>query len=144
MASLYGYRRGPQANKAGTRRSITSRRLFLLVVLGTVMALVGGGLGAWYATQGSGGSTAANSTQSASTQSGSRPTGPTLSHRAYALLYLSATLKKTRIGILKQWPSPPYQHYTSGKADCYEWWDKPIALYNLCFVKGVLWTKAIE
>jgi hypothetical protein len=72
----------------------------------------------------------------------SRPTK--LTHRQYALLYVHAILHKTRISVLKQWPSPPYQHYTSGNQTCYEWWDKPIALYNLCFHNGVLSLKAIE
>jgi hypothetical protein len=138
MASRFGHRREPNADKAGTGRPLTSSLLFL-AALGGVMVLAGAGLGAWYATQGSGGKSGASSQQS-STQA----SPPILSHRAYALLFLNATLKKTRISVLRQWPNPPYQHYTAGKQDCFEWWDKPIALYNLCFEHGVLTTKAIE
>ena len=139
MASRSGQRREPRANNAGVRRPPTRSRLFF-VALGAVVVLASVGLGAWYATRGNGGDSAASSPQGVSTQT----SGLKLSHRAFALLYLSAKLNKTRIGVLKQWPNPPYQHYTAGKQECYEWWDKPIALYNLCFENGVLTTKAIE
>jgi hypothetical protein len=139
MALRSGQRREPKANSAGMRRLTPSSRL-LLVALVAVVVLAGAGVGAWYATRGNDGHTAASSPPGIATQTG----GPTLSHRAFALLYLSATVEKTRIGVLKQWPNPPYQHYTAGKQECYEWWDKPIALYNLCFENGVLTTKAIE
>ena len=69
---------------------------------------------------------------------------PQLSHRPFALLYLGAIVHKSRVSILKKWPSPPYQQFTSGPQTCYEWWDKPVALYNLCFQNGLLTTKAIE
>jgi hypothetical protein len=69
-----------------------------------------------------------------------------LSHASYARLYHEATLGQTTTAVLKQWPNPPYQRYHSGSGlVCYEWWDKPVALYNLCFdKKGVLEDKAIE
>lgn len=81
---------------------------------------------------------AASTTTAASTGS--------LSHASYARLYHAARLGKTTTAVLKQWPSPPYQRYHSGSGLlCYEWWDKPVALYNLCFNgKGVLEDKAIE
>jgi len=77
---------------------------------------------------------------------GPPPRTGTLSHAAYAKLYNSAVLGQTTSAVLKQWPSPPYQRYHSGSGLlCYEWWDKPVALYNLCFNgKGVLEDKAIE
>jgi hypothetical protein len=118
------------------RSLLTSSRL-LLVSLGALVVIVAAGVGTWYATSGGG---AAHSATTSSTAAGT----PTLSHRTYALLYLGAIVKKSRIGILKQWPNPPYQHYTSGVESCYEWWDKPIALYNLCFENGLLTDKAVE
>ena|SRR5579864_389792 len=118
------------------RSVLTSSRL-LLVALAAIIVLAGAGVGIWVA---SGGSGAART----STASGGRPGGATLSHRTYALLYLAAIVRKSRISILKQWPSPPYQHYTAGGQTCYEWWDKPIALYNLCFDHGLLTDKAVE
>lgn len=80
------------------------------------------------------------------TRSTTAAAGPALSHASYAKLYHSATLGKTTTTVLKQWPNPPYQRYHSGSGLlCYEWWDKPVALYNLCFnAKGVLEDKAIE
>jgi hypothetical protein len=71
---------------------------------------------------------------------------PRLSHAAYAELYRSATIGKTTTSVLARWPKPPYQRYHSGSGLlCYEWFDKPVALYNLCFnSKGVLEDKAIE
>lgn len=79
------------------------------------------------------------------TSSASATHPASLSHRQYALLYTDAVIHKTRISVLVHWPTPPYQHYTvGGNQNCYEWWDKPIALYNLCFRNGVLSTKAIE
>jgi hypothetical protein len=73
-------------------------------------------------------------------------TSPQLSHAAYARLYESAELGKTTTAVLSRWPKPPYQRYPSGSGLlCYEWYDKPVALYNLCFnAKGVLQDKAIE
>jgi hypothetical protein len=49
------------------------------------------------------------------------------------------------IGDLHAWP-PPYQTFTDQyRQQCYEWWDKGYALYNLCFSKsGVLKLKTIE
>lgn len=119
------------------RGSLTSSRL-VLFVLGAIV-VVAAGVGIWYATGGSGGSGGPVAT-AATTQAST----PALSHRQYALLYLGAILHKTHISVLDKWPKPAYQHYRSGSQDCYEWWDKPIALYNLCFENGVLTIKAIE
>lgn len=57
----------------------------------------------------------------------------TTSHQAYAELFAKATVMHTKIDVLKQWPKP-YQIYHDGYFHrCYEWWDKPLFLYNLCF-----------
>lgn len=116
------------------RSSLTSSRL-VFVALGAVIVLAAVGIGVWYGTSGSDSNSAATTGQSGTAQ---------LSHRAFALLYLGAIVHKSRVSILKKWPSPPYQQFTSGPQTCYEWWDKPVALYNLCFQNGLLTTKAIE
>jgi hypothetical protein len=68
-----------------------------------------------------------------------------LTHAEYAHLYKSAVIGTTRIAVLDRWPKPPYQRYHDGKGDlCFEWFDKPVALYNLCFKNDVLADKAIE
>jgi hypothetical protein len=87
-----------------------------------------------------------SSHHAAATSSGSTAGTGKLSHAAYARLYHAAVLGQTTSAVLKQWPSPPYQRYHSGSGLlCYEWWDKPVALYNLCFNgKGLLEDKAIE
>jgi hypothetical protein len=72
------------------------------------------------------------------------PKATALSHAAYAQLYTSAVLRQTTIAILARWPKPPYQSYRDGRGDrCFEWYDKPVALYNLCFRNGLLVDKAI-
>jgi hypothetical protein len=109
-----------------------------MVALGAIIVIGAATVAVWYGNRGS---AAAHSTTATSSRSAG--TAP-LSHRTYALLYLSAIVKKSRIGILKEWPNPPYQHYTAGSQICYEWWDKPIALYNLCFDHGLLTDKAVE
>jgi hypothetical protein len=87
-----------------------------------------------------------SSHHAAAASSGSTARTGNLSHAAYAKLYHSAVLGHTTSAVLKEWPSPPYQRYHSGSGlVCFEWWDKPVALYNLCFnSKGVLEDKAIE
>jgi hypothetical protein len=72
------------------------------------------------------------------------PKAAPLSHAAYAQLYQAAVLQQTTIGVLARWPKPPYQSYRDGRGDqCFEWYDKPVALYNLCFRHGLLVDKAI-
>ena len=67
-----------------------------------------------------------------------------LSHTAYAQLYQAAVLRQTTISVLGRWPKPAYQSYRDGRGDqCFEWYDKPVALYNLCFRHGLLVDKAI-
>ena len=120
-------------------RRLASPYVFAAIGSFVVVVAVAGGI--YWAAGGNAGKKTAATTTSAPAAS----THPaTLSHRQYALLYLQAVLHKTRISVLKEWPSPPYQHYSSGNQTCYEWWDKPVALYNLCFHNGVLSLKAIE
>ena len=58
---------------------------------------------------------------------------PTTSHQEYAQLFANATVMHTTIDVLNKWPKP-YQIYHDGFFHrCYEWWDKPLFLYNLCF-----------
>ena len=83
------------------------------------------------------------------TQGGSSRLQLPLSHQAYAALYTGAIDGKTTSAVLKKWPKPPYQTFKSPVSksqidQCYEWYDKPVALYTLCFnSKGVLDNKAI-
>ncbi len=118
---------------------------YVLAAIASVLVVVAIAAGIVWATSGNDtkrNATTASTSATATTAASSHSTR--LSHRQYALLYLQAILHKTRISVLTEWPSPPYQHYSSGNQDCYEWWDKPNALYNLCFRNGVLSLKAIE
>jgi hypothetical protein len=68
---------------------------------------------------------------------------PTLTHVAYARLWTRTVIGTPRTTVLSNWPKP-YQTYPDGfKNQCFEWWDRPLSLYNLCFRKGVLVTKSI-
>jgi hypothetical protein len=68
---------------------------------------------------------------------------PKLSHVAYARLWTRTVIGASRETVLGDWPTP-YQSYPDGfKNQCFEWWDRPFSLYNLCFRKGVLVTKSI-
>jgi hypothetical protein len=65
-----------------------------------------------------------------------------LSHEAYAQLYDRAVLQQTRIAVIDDWPKPPYQDFHDNAQNrCFEWWDKPVALYTLCFKNGLLASK---
>jgi hypothetical protein len=108
---------------------------FLSQALAT-LAFIAIGVGVWFAVVAGGGTKP--KAQAAAT------TTPALTHEAYALLYTDSVVHKTRISVLNKWPKPPYQTYHAGQQRCFEWWDKPVALYNLCFVKGLLSDKAIE
>jgi|SRR5580658_9389970 hypothetical protein len=114
------------------------RRFPFLSQLVAVIVCVAIGLAVWFAVTANGGKTPR---AGAVTTSSSLPR---LSHRAYALLYADALVHKTRISVLAKWPRPPYQHYRAGDQNCYEWYDRPVALYNLCFVNGLLTDKEIE
>jgi hypothetical protein len=79
----------------------------------------------------------------------SRPMGgggsKKVSHAAYMQMYTAAVPGKTENSILDQWPKPPYQSYHDNFNDhCYQWIDKPVALYNLCFKDGKLVSKDLE
>ena len=66
-----------------------------------------------------------------------------LSHSGYAQLWQQAVAGHSTTQILNDWPKP-YQHYSDGSGnDCYEWDDKPVRLYNLCFKHGVLVSKSL-
>ncbi len=58
---------------------------------------------------------------------------PPPSHQAYAQLFANASIGQTTIGVLDDWPKPYQTYHDSYKHQCYEWWDKPIVLYSLCF-----------
>jgi hypothetical protein len=66
-----------------------------------------------------------------------------LSHVAYARLWSRTSIGSPMDKVLGQWPKP-YQIYPdSSRNHCFEWWDRPFILYNLCFNKGVLVTKSL-
>jgi hypothetical protein len=69
---------------------------------------------------------------------------PTLTHVAFARLYTETAIGDSRTKVMSEWPKKPYQTYSDGfKNQCFEWWDRPLSLYNLCFRKGVLVTKSL-
>ena len=115
------------ARAQGRRGSGLSRPQWIL--LGGVAALVvvvAVGLGIWL-----------------STRDDSTTTVPTLSHVAYARLWNATVIGTPQATVLAKWPEP-YQVYPDNfKNDCFEWWDKPQHLYNLCFKEGVLVAKSI-
>jgi hypothetical protein len=77
----------------------------------------------------------------ATSSSGSSNPSPT--HFAYRQLFNSAVVGQTKIAVLSQWPKP-YQVYTAKPDQCFEWYDNHVALYNLCFLNGVLHAKDLE
>ncbi len=101
-----------EERKAGGGGRLTKRTK--LIIAGVVLVLAGLAAGL----------TVALTSSSAST---------TVSHKEYAQLFASATIAQTKITVLNQWPKP-YQIYHDGFFHrCYEWYDKPLFLYNLCF-----------
>jgi hypothetical protein len=68
---------------------------------------------------------------------------PTPTHVAFRQLFNSAVVGETKISVLSQWPKP-YQTYTASPDQCFEWYDNHVALYNLCFLNGVLHAKDLE
>jgi hypothetical protein len=68
---------------------------------------------------------------------------PPPSHVAYRQLFNSAVVGQTKLSVLSQWPKP-YQTYTAAPDQCFEWYDSHVALYNLCFLNGVLHAKDLE
>jgi hypothetical protein len=62
---------------------------------------------------------------------------------AYARLWSGTQIGSSMTTVLARWPKP-YQKYADGsQQQCFEWWDKPIYLYNLCFKNEVLVSKDI-
>jgi hypothetical protein len=57
-----------------------------------------------------------------------------------AALFRGATLKKTRIEVLRKWPKPYQVYHDQFSNHCYEWKSGRM-LYNLCFKKGLLTLK---
>jgi hypothetical protein len=103
------------------------RRTKAVLAVGTAVAVValGVGIGLWVSS------------------SGTTSTSGTAGRASYATLWREAVAGKTRMDVLRRWPKP-YQHYVDGNAnDCYEWEQKPVKLYNLCFKHGVLQTKSL-
>jgi hypothetical protein len=68
---------------------------------------------------------------------------PSPTHFAYRQLFDAAVVGQTKISVLSQWPKP-YQTYTATPDQCFEWYDQHVALYNLCFLNGVLHAKDLE
>ena len=50
--------------------------------------------------------------------------------------YATATVLHTKISVLDKWPKPYQIYHDAYFHRCYEWWDKPLFLYNLCFDRG--------
>jgi hypothetical protein len=118
-------------------RSLIDRRPWLLGLVLTPL-IVAATVGTWLATRGGHSQPAVHR----AVPHVRKPGAPT--HAAYAALYKSATVRATRIDVLKKWPAPAYQTFRSGANTCYEWYDDPVALYTLCFSNGVLVDKAIS
>ena len=78
------------------------------------------------------------------TSSGGKTT-PTATHQEYAELFANATVLHTKIAVLDKWPRPYQIYHDAYFHRCYEWWDKPLFLYNLCFDRnsGVLVNKEL-
>jgi hypothetical protein len=110
--------RGSKASATGNRT-----RLIVVVVAVLVIALIVG-VTVW-ATSSKGSS------------------NPAPSHVAYRQLFNSAVVGQTKLSVLSQWPKP-YQTYTAAPDQCFEWYDSHVALYNLCFLNGVLHAKDLE
>jgi hypothetical protein len=107
------------------RRRVGSR---LVAVAAVAVAALGIGIGLWISSGGS--------TSSADRAGSGSPVG-------YGGLWQKAVVGKTRIDVLSLWPKP-YQHYSDGTAnDCYEWNQRSVKLYNLCFKNGVLASKSL-
>jgi hypothetical protein len=70
---------------------------------------------------------------------------PTATHQQYAELFANATVLRTKIAVLGSWPKPYQIYHDAYFHRCYEWWDRPLFLYNLCFdrTSGVLVNKEL-
>jgi len=82
-------------------------------------------------------------TGAAGVPAGSHPAS--LDHIQYVRLFESTVIGKTRISSLGRWPTPYQSYHDQYGHSCFEWWDKPNDLFNLCFTaKGLLWAKVVE
>jgi len=115
---------------------LRSRGGRLLVIAGIVL-LVGAGLGTWLALRD-------DSSPRVITAAEPPPDPGPSRHKAFSALYNGAVVHQTHIAVLHRWPKPPYQTFRSGANQCYEWYDRPVALYTLCFKDGILTDKAIS
>ena len=68
---------------------------------------------------------------------------PPPSHEEYALLFRTAARRQSQSAVLKRWPEPYNTYHDGGGNRCYEWFDKGVALYNLCFKNGKLFSKEL-
>lgn len=95
---------------------------------------------------GSSSSASSTSTPTATVQTTSTGTEPGgLTDAQYVQLFTHMVVGKTTTKILSSWPKPYQKYLDQFGHHCYEWYDKPRALYNLCFTaKGVLVAKNIE
>jgi hypothetical protein len=126
--------RGAETTAAPSRWK-SGRLLLLAGVVSVVVVAVGVGLALTVLRSG-GSKTSASQIQTAP--------GPQPNPKAYAALYNRATEGTTTLaGVLKLWPKP-YQIYSDNQGErCYEWFDRPSVLYNLCFKKGILNSKGL-
>jgi hypothetical protein len=77
-----------------------------------------------------------------SSSSAGRPQA--FSHEQYVTSFTNALPGKMAVEDLEAWP-PPYNKFMNQyRQQCYEWFDKGYALYDLCFDHGLLRFKAIE
>ena len=69
----------------------------------------------------------------------------TLTHEQYAQLFANADVRRTKVGVLSDWPKPYQTYHDAFMNRCFEWWDNPIAIYSLCFdrTSGALVNKDI-
>ena len=113
-----------EEQKAGGSGRLSTR--MKLIIAGVVLVLAGLAAGL----------TVALTSSSAST---------TVSHKEYAQLFARATIAQTKITVLNQWPKPYQIYHDAYFHRCYEWWDKPLFLYNLCFDRknGILVNKEL-
>jgi hypothetical protein len=116
-----GAKSNSSAKGEPSAKSSSSRRWIFVAIAVVVVVAIAAALGGWLATRGS--------------------SEPQLNHRAYAALFGSAVVHQTKIDFIKKWPKPYQIYHDSYQHQCYEWYDKPIALYSLCFKDGTLVNK---
>ena len=103
-----------------------SKTRWRLAIGGVVLALVAvaAGLSAFLMSRGGKGTT--------------QSTGVT-----YAQLWRGTQIGSSMPVVLARWPKPYQKSADGSQQQCFEWWDKPTYLYNLCFKSGVLISRDI-